>query len=359
MMLSVIAGIAGLVFLMILHELGHFLIAKRLGVRVEEFGIGYPPRLFSARRGETIYSVNLVPFGAFVRLAGEDGESDDPKSYQRQSLWGRAMILSGGVAAFWIIAWIFYGILAGTSGMVMAISDDAAGTIGTPRVLVLGVANGSPAKRSGLLQGDTILSLGSQEAVSTVREVQEEINRSRGRDLEFLVERGGEKLRIVFEPRLNPPPSEGPAGIMLARVQYVKYPWYLAPLEGARVVWNVTVGVVKGLGSMLAALVGDREALKGVEVQGPVGITKTLSLSFAQGISPFLSLLSLIAVYLAVFNLLPIPVTDGGKLFLLLIQGMTGKTLPSGTEQKMNATVFVLLILLMIWVTIQDIIRIL
>lgn len=358
MILSVIAGIAGLVFLMTLHELGHFLIAKRLGVRVEEFGIGYPPRLFGVQRGETRYSLNLLPFGAFVRLAGEDEESNDSKSYRKQPLWGKAMILLGGVVAFWAIAWIFYSVLAGTSGIAMAISDDAAPTHGTARVQILAVAPDSPAGRSGLLPGDVILSLGAKNEVSTVKGVQEEINASRGKELTLLVARGDKEYLVTFAPRLTPPRSEGPAGIMLARVQQARYPWYLAPLKGAQTVWEVTAGVVKGLGAMLKALIVDRDALKGVEVQGPVGITRTLSLSFAQGVSPFLSLLSLIAVYLAVFNLIPLPVTDGGKLLLLCVQGVTGKTLPVSTEQKMNTAIFALLIFLMIWVTIKDIIRI-
>lgn len=358
MILSLGAGIAGLVFLMILHELGHFVAAKKLGVRVEEFGIGYPPRIVSTQRGETRYSLNLLLFGAFVRLAGEDEENSDSRSYRAQPLWGRAVILSGGVIAFWMIAWIFYSILAGTSGITVAMSDEAATTRGVPRVQVLGVASNSPAERSGLLPGDIILSLGEKRGVSTVRSVQEEINLFRGKDLTLRVRRGEGERVLTFEPRLVPPPNEGPAGIMLARVQQVTYPWHKAPLEGAKIVGEVTLGVAKGVGAMVRALLVDREALKGVEVQGPVGITRTLSLSFAQGISPFLSLLSLIAVYLAVFNLLPLPVTDGGKLLLLLIQGVTGKTLPVRVEQKMNAVVFVLLILLMIWVTIQDVMRV-
>lgn len=355
MAFSVFTAIGGLLFLIVLHELGHFLIAKKLGVRVEEFGVGYPPKIFSRRFGETEYSLNLLPFGAFVRLAGEDTVSSDPRSYSAQPLLGKAAILSGGVLAFWLVAWIFYSVLAGTSGVVTTISDGAPDTTGTMRVQILGVAPGSPAQKAGLLPGDAVVSLGSKETVSTVREIQEEIDIFRGKEMKISVERNASRQDLFLEPRLAPPPNEGPVGIMLARVQRAKYPWYSAPVKGGEIVGNVTYNVALGVGTLLKSLVFDRQALKGVDVQGPVGITRTLSLSLAQGTSSFFSLLSLIAVYLAVFNLIPLPVTDGGKLLLLFVQGVTGKTLPAAVEQKMNAAVFVLLLLLMVWITIKDV----
>ncbi|MBI2003101.1 MAG: site-2 protease family protein [Candidatus Wildermuthbacteria bacterium] len=355
---SIIVAIGGLIFLVILHELGHFLIAKKLGVRVDEFGIGYPPKLWGIKRGGTEYSLNLLPFGAFVRLAGEEDESADSGSYRAQPLWGKALILSGGVIAFWIVAWALYSILAGTSGIVTAVADEAINPRYEARVQILGVAPGSPAEASGLMPGDTILAVGRQEKALTVSLVQEEVNLFRGKDLTILLERNGTRQSVSLEPRLTPPSDQGPAGIMLALVQNIRSPWYTAPLKGGQVAGEVTLHVVRGLGVLLKSLIFDRQALSGVEVQGPVGITRTLSLSLAQGASSFLSLLALIAVYLAVFNLIPLPVTDGGKLFLIFIQSITGKTIPVSAERVMNAAVFSLLLLLMIWVTIKDIMRI-
>src|SRR3989344_5469047 len=130
--------------LIILHELGHFLAAKKFGVKVEEFGIGLPPRLFGKRIGETLYSLNLLPLGAFVKLTGEEGQSSDPRSFGAKSLLQRAIIVGAGVVAFWVISFFIFAGLALTTGIPASVSDETTEGVLDPRVRVLAIALASP-----------------------------------------------------------------------------------------------------------------------------------------------------------------------------------------------------------------------
>lgn len=186
-----------LIGLIVLHEFGHFAIAKKFGVRVEEFGIGYPPRIFGKKIGETLYSLNLLPFGAFVKIYGEEGGIESAHSFTGKPIWQRALIILGGVVSFWIISAILLSIVFGM-GVPQAISDTTKAV--NPKVQIVAVASGSPAEEAGIKVGDTIKEFSifnSQFSINKVKEIQELTEEYKGEAITLTIERGKE----VFEDR--------------------------------------------------------------------------------------------------------------------------------------------------------------
>ena len=360
MVLTIIIALISLVGLLVIHELGHFLLAKKFGAKVEEFGIGYPPRIFGKKIGETIYSLNLLPFGAFVKIYGEEGGVEDYRSFSGKPLWQRALIIVGGVLSFWIVAAILLSILMGL-GTTTAITDEEKGNLIDPKVQIVSIASGSPAEAAGIEIGDTVKELKiNQERlpVNKVKEVQEFTEINKGEEIILTIERGKELFDISLIPRVSPPEGEGAMGIGLVRTAIISYPWYEAPFRGIVATWNLTVTIVQALGELLGNVVTGRGVPSGVQIVGPIGIFQLFT-QFAQlGAIYFLRFIAVIAVYLAIFNILPIPALDGGKLVFLGIEAVRKKPISPKIEQRITATFFALLILIMIWVTIKDIIRI-
>jgi regulator of sigma E protease len=341
----------GLIGLVVLHELGHFLAAKKFGVKVEEFGIGLPPRLFGKRVGETLYSLNLLPLGAFVKLTGEEGQSSDPRSFGAKSLLQRAIIVGAGVVAFWVISFLIFAGLALTTGIPAGISDETTEGVVNPYVRVLAIAPASPAKEAGLLPGDTV------QDFEKVGELQSFINQHKGEQIVLSIVRSGQALSVPVTPRVDPPAGEGPLGIQLVRTGNIQYPWYKAPVVAFQRTIGLTVDIVQGLLGTLAGVFSGSGLPEGVGVVGPIGIVDLLKNSFAFGISHFLSFLATLSIYLAIFNALPIPAVDGGRLLFLGLEGLRRKPLGERIEQRVNGVFFLLLITFMIWVTIKDITR--
>lgn len=340
-----------LIGLVVLHELGHFLAAKKFGVKVEEFGIGLPPRLFGKKIGETLYSLNLLPLGAFVRLTGEEESSNDPRSFAAKSLLQRSLIVGAGVAAFWVISFCIFAGLAFTTGIPTGVSDETTDGVLNPRVRILGIAPGSPAKAAGLLPGDTV------QDFEKVGEFQSFISDHKGEEVVLNIIRGSQVLSIPVTPRAEPPVGEGPLGIQLVRTGNMQYSWYEAPVVALQKTIGLTRDIVQGLLGTLTGVLGGKGLPEGVGVVGPIGIVDLLRNSFAFGISHFLSFLATLSIYLAIFNALPIPAVDGGRLFFLGLEAFRKKPLRGAVEQRINALFFVLLITFMIWVTIKDITR--
>jgi len=350
--------------LIVLHELGHYVFARRYGVKVEEFGIGLPPRLLGKKIGETIYSINLIPLGAFVRLEGEEGVVPGPRSFSGKPLWQRAVIVAAGVVAFWLVAALIFTGLGMTTGVPSGIGDEDVEGVVNPKVQVLGVSPNSPAREAGIELGDTILSIKNLELdtfiePSRVQDIQDFTQENKGMELLLVVERSGESKELSLTPRAEPPQGEGPIGVTLVRTAFLQYPFWEAPLRAVERTAGLTLEILRGLWNLVFNLVAGRGIPSGVEVMGPVGILHLLSNSFSLGIPQFLSFFAVLAIYLAIFNALPIPAVDGGKLLFLGIEAVRKKPVSQAIEQRLSAVVFFLLITLMIWVTIKDIARIL
>lgn len=333
-----------IIVLVLSHEAGHFLLAKWRGVRVDEFGIGFPPRLLSFKKGETRYSINLLPLGGFVKIFGEDGE-EGPKSFSSQSLWVRSLIVAGGVLANLLAAWVIFSLLAG---------------IGTPQIVdgqngeitIVAVAGNSPAKNAGLRPGDHV------RGFESIGAVQKFIDGHRGEEVALDIERKGEVLTIRAVPRALPPEGEGALGIAMAAIARVVVPWWKAPWAGLKTTGEVFFGTIAALARIAWGLVSGVSGAVG-EVAGPVGIASIVSEVSQFGLLPFFQLMAVLSVNLAVINLLPIPALDGGRLLFFAIEGVLRKPVSPRVSHLAHTVGFAFLIVLMLVITYRDIVRLL
>lgn len=356
LIVTILIVLFSLVALMALHEWGHFIVAKKCGVRVDEFGIGYPPRIWGKKIGETVYSINLLPFGAFVKIPGEEREIKGPRTFHNQPIWQRILILLGGVVTFWIIAFIIFSVIAGVWGLPTAVSSQQAENA---QVQVVKVAEESPAKEAGIEMGDVIVKMGMEKEkptkIENIKGVQEFVHSNAGEKVSVYLKRG-EIVEKKLTPRENPPEGEGAMGVALANVARVKSPWYQAPIKGAKVTAQQTYRIPVVLGDVIGRAIKGKEVKK-VKVAGPVGIGEMMGGALKVGVDRYLMFIGMISVWLALFNVLPIPALDGGRILFLLIEGVRRKPIPKKIEQKTNTFFFLTLVLLMVIVTVKDIIN--
>ena len=359
MLFTIIIVLVSLVGIVVLHELGHFLLAKKFGVKVEEFGVGIPPRIFGKRIGETVYSLNLLPLGAFVKLYGEEERVEHPRSFSQKPVWQRALIVLGGVVAFWIIAAIIFSIIAGVWGLTIAVEDEADQQLIDPKIQVVAVVSNSPADEAGLEIGDIIRALSfenTQLITNKVKEVQDFTNEHRGEEINLTIQRRQETLDLSLVPRPDPPEDQGPMGIELLRVARKTARWYQAPIRGIVTTKDQTLSIVITFGDLLWKKIRGVSLPEGaLKVKGIVGIGQVMAQSLESGVENYLFLVAMISIFLALFNILPIPALDGGKLVFLLIEKIRGKPISQKIEQNVTAFFFILLMIIMIFVTIKDI----
>jgi len=346
-----------LVVLMILHEFGHFFIAKYFRVRIDEFGIGYPPRIFGKKIGETIYSINWVPLGAFVRIHGEEGGVDDYRSFSNLKIWQRFLVVLGGVLAFWIASVVIFSLVF-FMGVSLPIGDEDADGFANPQINIISVFPDSPAQKAGIKAKDIIKGIKTNNNIfyiDKIADFQKITNENKGKEITLLVERNGKKLEINLIPRITPPSGQGIVGVSLERMATLvqKYSWYEAPIQGAIYTGKVTMLSLKGIYIILSNLIIARELPKSAEFAGPLGITVFLANAATYGIGFFLYFIGTVSVLVAIFNLFPIPALDGGKLVFLLIEKLKGKPVSVKVEQRITAACFMLLIILSLFVTIK------
>jgi len=360
MFLAIITAFISLIGLVILHELGHFLLAKKFGMKVDEFGIGYPPRLFGKKIRETIYSLNLLPFGAFVKIYGQEQKIDDSGSFSSKPFYQKALVILGGVVVFWVVSAILLSIVMWL-GVPSLIEDEEQGFLRDPKVQIIAINSNSPASESGLKVGDSITNVKCQildVKIDRVKQVQNAIESCKGGETVLEIKRGKEIFDVYLTPRVSYPADQGPIGIALARTALKSYPWYRAPIEGIKLTGNLTVAIIKGWGLVFKGLFQGKGIPAGMEIGGPIRIFELFIDMSALGINYFLQFIALISLSLAIINILPLPALDGGWLLFLIIEKLRGKPLNDKIIAKISATFFILLVVLMIWITIRDIIRI-
>ncbi len=346
--------ILSLVTLIFLHELGHFLLAKKYGVRVEEFGIGIPPRLFGKKIGETIYSLNWIPLGGFVKLYGEDRKVSDERSFSSKPLYQRALIVFGGVAAFFVIAFFIFSIQSVVGIRTVAGGESSmAEVVGEPEIVITGVVDESPAKEAGIQGGDILLGI-DEKKIETMEDARVILEGKKGKETEIVVQRGGEEVSFSLVPREEYAEGEGAAGIAMATTVIEKYPLYYAPVKGASMTGGMTLIVLRGFGMLFSSLLTGASLPPGMEIGGPVAIVGIGAGAFTRGLSDFLQFLGAITISLAVLNIMPIPALDGGRLVFLAIEKMKGNPISEKLEYGLNAVFFFLLIGLMIFITFRD-----
>ncbi len=359
--------------LIFVHELGHFFVARRNGIEVKEFGFGFPPRIIGVywdKSGKkriiwgseeidaanTIYSINLIPLGGFVRILGEDGEQkDNKKSFAAKSAWVRTKVLFAGVGMNFIFA-IAVLSLGFYLGMPQAIEESAGGTIKNKKVQIINVAKESPAFEMGLKAGDEIIGFRNEQgflAVSQVDEVQSYINSKKGSRITISLKRGNKYFEASGVPRNTFPEGQGALGVSLLNTAEVSYPMWQA-------VWNGTkmaTGIVKNIFGFLFDVIKKifvHEKIE-VDIAGPVGIAVVVGQAAKLGFIYILQLTALLSINLAVVNILPIPALDGGRILFIIIEKLKGSPVSKSFEQKAHSLGFALLIVIMLLITFRDI----
>lgn len=358
--------------LVLVHELGHFLVAKKSGIRVDEFGIGFPPRLFDWRRGETSYSINLIPFGGFVKIVGEsptdlEGLSPEEKrrTFPAKSRWTQAGVLAAGVISNWILAWVLISASL-MIGMPTPVIEGSELSAGQSKLLIYSVAVDSPAEAAGLKAGDELVFLATADGEAKRESlradlVSEFINEYPDKLLVVGFRRGnvfGEEELPIETLQVDPEelvPGGGEAiGISLGDVALSRSGPIEALWRGAKLTGEFTYLVVVTLGQVIGqAFSGDGDVL--ANLTGPVGIIGLVGDAADLGFVYLISLTALISIHLAVINLVPIPALDGGRLLFLLIEAVRGRPIKPSVANALNSIGFILLILLMVVITFFDI----
>ncbi len=355
--------------LILAHELGHFIVAIRSGIKAEEFGFGFPPRLLGivkesktgkrriffgdedVKSEHTIYSLNWIPFGGFVRMKGEDSNALlDSDSFASKPVGTRVAVLAAGVAMNFLLAWILISSLY-VVGFPQPVTDENRNIASDVSVQIFSVAKGSPAEIMGLRPGDRILAV-EGVTISGLAEAKRAIDARLGSDTKISVGRGGETLTLHGTPRQNAPANEGALGISFAETGSIRYPWYEAPFRGAQATWNVTASIFLALAGMMKGLFMGHGA--GIDVTGPVGIVYATKQMSELGIAYLIQFAAILSVNLAIFNILPIPALDGGRIFFVIIEKFKGTPVREIIEQRFHQVGFFLLLLLMIFVTVRD-----
>ncbi len=361
--MSIILFFAILAVLVLVHEFGHFFAAKKFGVRVDEFGLGFPPRLWSKKVGETVYSVNAVPFGGFVKIFGENPDEESingvqkGRSFVHIAKWKQVVVLGAGVFMNVVFAWLLFSV-AYLSGMTTIVSGTDAKYIQDAHVVVLATLPGSPAEKAGFVPGDQIRAFAVNGATTTtpsVEDVQVAVRASEGKAVSFDVERVGEKVAFSVVPEM----TSGDAyviGVSMDQAGKVVLPAHLAVWEGGK----LTLGMFKGIALNLYTLAHDAILGKAdlSQVSGPVGIARLVGDASGLGIIYLLSFTAFISLNLAVLNLVPFPALDGGRILFVIIEAIKRSPIKPVIANWTNTIGFGILILLMLFVTYRDIVKI-
>lgn len=366
MFFTIIIFIVVLSVLVFAHELGHFWTARRLGVKAEEFGFGFPPRVFGwqfkagrfhfirgkralteaeSERG-TVYSLNWIPIGGFVKIKGENGEGlSEQDSFASKKIWQRALILAAGVIMNIFLAFVLF------SACFMIGAPQATDNSG--QVQIEEVMAKSPAEKAGIKAGDLIMSLDGQTFFQ-VSEVQNFISQKKDQAFDVEVKRGGEIFKINVKAEVKD--DKALIGVGLGQIEIVRYPWYKAIAEGFKYTFSVLWLIIVAFFELLRNLVTGHSV--GEAVGGPVRIAQMTGDVARVGIVYLLNFTALLSLNLAVINFFPFPALDGGRLLFLVIERIKGSPVKREFEAAMHNIGFILLMMLIIWVTIKDVLRI-
>jgi len=354
MLVNILIFIAVLSVLVIVHELGHFIAAKRAGVGVEEFGFGIPPRLFGKKIKGTLFSLNLLPFGGFVKLHGENFEEDiqNPnKAFLNKNKLTRTKILTAGVLMNFLLGILAFAIVYTFSG----VSKE------TKNVRILEVATSSPAQVAGIVVGDVVRQV-DKVTISSVGEFTKAIDAKKGKRVTLLIERTinekTEEKKISLIPRENPPEDEGSLGVVISNFEVYYPPVWQRPFLGIyygvkeAIYWGgmVLSGFVKIFTDLFAG-----HAPK--DLAGPVGIFAITSQAAKVGILALINFVGILSINLGVVNILPFPALDGGRLLFVLIEKVFGRKVVPKVEAIIHTVGMGILILALLVVTFSDIRR--
>ncbi|MBU1915668.1 RIP metalloprotease RseP [Patescibacteria group bacterium] len=355
---TIITFIVVLSVIVFAHEFGHFFLARRAGVKVEEFGFGFPPRLWGVRRGDTIYSINAIPIGGFVRLKGEAGENEqDADSFSRQGATKRSLIIVAGVVMNLVLAWFLFSV-GYTFGLPQIIDDEAA-LPGYARVVeeklhIVDVLEGTPAAEADIQIGDVII-MADESAVTTIEAFAGLTGDGGDRPIGLKLDRDGEVLDKTLTPTMLEVTGKPGIGVSLMKTGVVSYPIYAAFLQGLWTTISFTGQIVVAFAVIIRDLVMGGGAP--AEISGPVGIAVVTGEVARHGWRHLLQFTALLSINLGVINILPLPALDGGRLLFLIIERLRGRAINQRLEATIHNVGFALLLMLVLVVTYGDVVR--
>ncbi|TSC96972.1 MAG: regulator of sigma E protease [Parcubacteria group bacterium Athens0714_26] len=338
--INFLAVIISFSVLIIIHELGHFWAAKKMGVLVEEFGLGYPPRIFGKKIGETVYSLNWIPFGGFVKIygfshLGERPEIQITRSFSHQNIYKRVLTALAGILMNIFLGWFLIS---------------AVFLVGEPQlILIEEVKTDSLAATAGLQKNDTFSDF------KEIKQLTDFLDTNKGKQIVLNVKRGDKNLLIKVTPRLKVPEGEGNLGILLIETGSPKLGLVKSVTEGFLTTFK-TIGLIfVGLGNLAVRLFSGGEVLS--NLTGPVGIVDIGIKAVSFGFINLLRFLALLSLNLAVFNFLPIPLLDGGWSIFMIIENFRKKSFTPKTMAIINTLGFSFFVLLALAVTVKDLVN--
>ncbi len=368
MIITILIFLLVLSLLVFVHELGHFVVAKRSGMKVHEFGFGFPPRMFGIQKvggkwkmvwgykdtktDDTVYSINWIPLGGFVKIMGEDNETaEDERSFVRKPFWPRFATLVAGVVMNFLLAGVLLGI-GYMSGLPVAVESmdqiPQNAQFKDRHVAIIGVGEGTPAEKAGILPSDIIQSVNGQ-TFDTVEALQAYIKEHKGEKQSFTIQRVNETKTIEVETLSEPKEGQGVVGVGLALYGKLSFSPLPAIGQGFKTAWEQLSNIASGLYHLFTA----GEGLK--SLGGPVKIAQITGQVADLGIIPLLQFAAFLSLNLALLNILPIPALDGGRVMFLIIEKIRGKANNPKIEQYANAIGFMVLILLMLVISARDV----
>ena len=330
--MTIIYAIIIFCLLIFVHELGHFIVAKACGVKVNEFAIGMGPAIFKKQKGETLYAVRLFPIGGFCAMEGEDEDSEDDRAFNNKPAWQRALVLTAGS---------FMNLLTAVVLMIVI-----AFVVGQATTTVNEVLDDSPAYRAGMMSGDRIVEVDGT-AVDEWNDVITYIGESSRDTADIVVERDGAQQTLTAALEYDKESGRTKIGI----TPEMKHSVAGSVGSGMKNTWNMTVMMYKVIKQLFT---GDVSVS---ELSGPVGIVYAVNQSAKAGVIYVVYLASLLSLNLAIMNMLPFPALDGGRLLFLLIRKITGKRITDAIEGKIHFIGIILLMVLMVYVTWNDIVK--
>ena len=331
-MLTAIAAIFVFLMVILFHEFGHFIVAKMVGIKVNEFSIGMGPKIIQKQKGETKYSIRILPIGGYVSMEGEDENSEDPRSFNKVPALSRIAVVTAGAIMNFVLAIIVFSIVSFNIGM--------------PTTTISETIKGSPAEKIGIQKGDEILSINNQETKNWDSIVDKISKSNLNEELKVTILRNEEKIDYFIKPEINEENR-----LIIGIVPAYKKSFFSSIKGGFQNTWNI----LKLMFDFISMAFRGKVSTK--DLSGPVGVIYTIGEAAKYGIMNLLYLMGFISVNLGFFNLLPLPALDGSRIIFLIIEIIRGKPVNPEKEGFIHFVGFILLIGLMLFVTYSDIIR--
>ena len=358
MIVTIIYILAILTILVLVHELGHFVTARKFGIAVEEFGIGFPPRAIGLKRGKTIFSLNWIPFGGFVKIKGEQGENmGDEDSFASKPAWQRGIVLSSGVLMNFLLACVLLiaGFVIGAPYILNGDELPLNGKLRNEQIIIASVIPETPAETAELTPGDSISEIDGKTFYS-IENIQKYIGEKTGREVTLTLLRNDETITKKITPQTNKEAGDRAIiGVELMRTGIISYNFFEAVPLGIIKTFDLTKAIIFAFGSAIWDLLSGRSV--SVDISGPVGIAFITNEVTKLGLIYIIQFAALLTLNLAIINFLPIPALDGGRFLFLMIEKIRGSAINQRVENVSHTIGFAILMLLIIFVMFRDIQR--